>query len=135
MHSSNPPDWAAIRAAYEANRVPVAQIVAEHGISRWRLHEQMRRENWTRRQRRQVSARAMVRRLLAVLDDRIGRLEDAGGEVAQDAATLNTMARTLEKLIALEGQQEKKKPDPKRRREIEELRQKLAARIDQLRQQ
>ncbi len=132
MHSSNSPDWAAIRAAYEANCVPVAQIVAEHGISRWRLRQQMQREDWTRRQKRQVSARVMVRRLLAVLDDRIRRLEDAGGEVAQDVATLNTMARTLEKLIALDKVQEKKKPDPKRRREIEELRQKLVERLDRL---
>lgn len=125
------PDWAAIRAAYEADNETVREICAAHGIRSACLYERRAAEGWRRRADRRKPSRAararavprpsgrarsgeraaLVRRLyrrftsqLEALDARLESVGDAAAATdgEKEARALATLARTLEKLIEIE---------------------------------
>ena len=78
---------------------------------------------------------ALIKRLFRVLEQQIRQLEtDMASPGAKEVTLLGTITRNLEKLIDLDQKEHERKPDKKRSRELDELRQKLADRIEHLRQ-
>jgi len=70
---------------------------------------------------------------MRVLDGQVRTLERQMTEpVDRNAALLGTMTKTLEKLIELDERQRAKQPA--KRKEMSDIRNKLAARIEQLKQ-
>lgn len=130
-------EWLAIRVDYEANIETVKAIALRHAISEPAIQYHVGREGWIRRQSvRNTERPALIERMAKMLERQIAHLEKnmtPGDE--KEVALLGTMARSLEKLMDLDRKGVGKAPDKKRDREIGELRQKLAARIDQLRKQ
>lgn len=76
----------------------------------------------------------LIARMMRVLDGQVRELERRMTEpVDKNAALLGTMTKTLEKLIELDESQRARKPA--KRKEMSDIRNKLAARIEQLKQQ
>lgn len=77
---------------------------------------------------------ALISRLFKVLEKQIQLLEENMASPGdKEVALLGTITRNLEKLIDLDRKEGDGKTDKRRSREIDDLRQKLVARIDQLR--
>lgn len=49
MTDPSPRDWAAIRAAYVAAKLPVSTVAAQHAVSASAIYARARREGWPRR--------------------------------------------------------------------------------------
>lgn len=128
-------DWRAIRFDYEHSELTVTEIEERYDVSRPTLYAHAGREEWAlRRPSRQTGRKALIHRLIVMLERQIRHLEiNMSGSDEKEVTLLGNMARTLEKLIDLDRKNEGDKPDKKRDREIDDLRQKLADRIDQLR--
>jgi len=70
-----------------------------------------------------------------VLEQQIVLLEkDMANHGNKEVTLLGTITRNLEKLIDLDQKERERKPDKKRTRELNELRQKLSDRIEHLKQ-
>ncbi|MGQ0485731.1 MAG: hypothetical protein ACT4SY_10310 [Hyphomicrobiales bacterium] len=106
------PDWVRLRQDYEAAARPLAAIAAEAGLSRSALVARARREGWKLRGRRQsATTRQTIQRLKDLLQKRLSGLEGELGEIGaevtaasseRDIRSMNTLVRTLEKVLELE---------------------------------
>ena len=126
-------DWVAIRHAYETSRETLKQICARLGVSKGALEYRCRKEGWLRRRatlgERQDSTLA---RLFAVLETQVTKLANAGGDTLGDkeAHQLTEMIKNFDKMSTM-AKAEDKADAPRERRDMSELRDKLARRIDQ----
>jgi hypothetical protein len=101
-----------LRQDYETAARPAAEIAAAAGINRNALVARARREGWKLRgQRKSASTRQTIARLKDLLQKRLGELEGElgaiGAEVTaatseRDIRSMNTLVRTLEKVLELE---------------------------------
>jgi hypothetical protein len=105
------PDWVRLRHDYETAARPVAAIAAEAGVSRSALIARARRQGWKLRGRKSASTRQTIVRLKDLLQKRLGELEGELGEIGaevtaatseRDIRAMNTLVRTLEKVLELE---------------------------------
>jgi hypothetical protein len=75
----------------------------------------------------------LIRRLFHVLEKQITQLEtDMANPGDKEVAVLGTITRNLEKLIDIDQKESGRKPDRRRTRNLDNLRQKLTERIEQL---
>lgn len=134
------PDWARIRAEYEAGEIPVRTIAAAHGTTIDMINHRRIREIWRPRRlwARKGQRRLVVSKLMHLLEKQIAQLETKleASEVFDMADTkiLETMTRTFEKLAEMQDAQNKAETrrtgrlDP----ELEAVRQKLIRRVEAL---
>lgn len=136
MNSSDIEKWAAIKADYLAGDLTVPEIVKKHGRSRTAIYEHAAREGWAKRRPIVKNGRSgLINRLTVLLERQLKFLEkNMTGTDDKEVALLGTMVRTLEKLIDLERKDEAAAEEPQQDQQMSDLREKLAARIDQLRQ-
>jgi hypothetical protein len=127
-------DWAAVQLDYEQSNGSLKAVCERHKISEAQLRHRRERHGWHLRNDWGLRLGPLINRMLRVLDGQVRELEKHMTEaVDKNAALLGTMTKTLEKLIELdEGQRARKPPKQK---EVSDLRNKLAARIEQLKQQ
>ncbi len=128
-------DWPNIRQAYESGEGTIARICEQFAVTKGALEYRARRDRWIGRQARDANARSLLLgRMFKVLDGQVQHLESADmtSNVEKQTVLLGTMAKTLEKLIELDHADRGNKPAQKK--DIRDLRNKLAARIDQLKQ-
>jgi len=130
------PDWAAIRTAYETTPERLTQLAARFSVHWQAINARVLKEGWKQHDAgRSGDRQSLIDRLITMLERQIGYLEAAMKTSDEKEVTLlGNMARTLEKLIDLDAKVAGKKPDKKRDRELEDIKRKLADRIDQLRQ-
>lgn len=130
------PDWAAIRTAYETTPERLTQLAARFGVHWQAINARVQRESWKQHVAGTGGDRqSLIDRLIKMLERQIAYLEAAMKTSDEKEVTLlGNMARTLEKLIDLDAKLAGKKPDKKRDRELEDIKRKLADRIDQLRE-
>jgi hypothetical protein len=127
------PDWAAIRIAYEARSASAKAISAQHGITAAQLRYRREKEGWVGSHTRIVSHADLIRRMLKVLDKHLRILEKPmTGPVDKDAMLLSTMTKTLEKLTEMGNAA--RAGQPAQKKDISDLRDKVAKRIEQLKQ-
>ena len=108
------PDWVQLRQDYENDGRSVAEIAALAGLTGQKLAAMAHRQGWTpRRPKRPASeaTRATLKRLKALLRQRLTGLETQiaglGAEAnaassERDIRAMNTLVRTLEKVLDLE---------------------------------
>ncbi|MFT3672700.1 hypothetical protein [Aestuariivirga sp.] len=142
------PAWAEIRARYEAGAEKVEAIAAGIGLTRIALSMRAMKEGWTMRGKgrskaKPATTRETIHRLKEMLQKRLAHLEEevrnlgkevSGIEAERGIKSVNTLVRTLEKVIDLE------RKDKLKRRQIreqhksfdDEQRRQLAAKIDRL---
>ncbi|MBI2720369.1 MAG: hypothetical protein HY245_02875 [Rhizobiales bacterium] len=140
------PDWVRLRQDYEEGRKPVAAIAAEAGINAQKLVLLARRDGWrlrTSASGRTEATRATIRRLKALLQQRLadleGQIANLGAEASaasseRDIRSMNTLVRTLEKVLELERKDRAHRT--RRRREYKRFddaeREALALRLESL---
>lgn len=144
------PDWVRIRSDYEAGVRPVADLAKEAGLGSWQeLSQRARRESWKRRYPALPKAKATrdtLGRLKHMLNERIADLGEQIGHIGEratatenerDIRSMNTLVRTLEKVLELERKERTARAKRrKQRRDVDDAsRLALAERIAGLRRQ
>ncbi len=133
------PDWDAIKTDYMDGDLSVVSICKKHQISFYILNSARHRFGWPSRYRQHtISRQNLIGRMFGVLEKQIEQIE--GNEMNlscdKEVALLGNLARTLEKLIELDAKQLlAKKPDAAQNKDLKALKEKLAARINQLEQE
>lgn len=109
--------WARARERYEHGVEPLAEIAAEAGMTRQALVVRARNEGWKLRglprpwARRAQGTRATLARFKALLQQRLSEFEAQIGTLTAEASAatserdiraMNTLVRTLEKVLELE---------------------------------
>ena len=133
------------RRLYEETGTPLHEIGAEVGRSAATIHYLAKRQGWVRfagarrshRQLPRVPGRAeMIARLYRAFERQVAEIEarfgDGGAAVGdEDARTLGSLARTLEKLIELDREQteDRQNQEPV---DLDRLRKKLADHLRRL---
>ena len=130
--SDAPIPWDQVREEYEARRFLPAVICKRYGISAAQLRYRRQVEGWLSARSRVVRQDDLVARMLKVLDKQVRRLEMAVDEpIDKQANVLSTQVKTLDKLIELGAAQ--RNAEPASKRDVTDLRNKLAKRIEQFR--
>ena len=127
-------DWAAVQLDYEQSNGSLADICQRFGVTEAQLRYRRERHGWTMRNEWGLRVLPLISRMMRVLDAQVRQLEKQMTEpVDKSVALLGTMTKTLEKLIELDEAQRAKRPA--KRKEMSDIRNKLVARIEQLKQQ
>jgi hypothetical protein len=122
-----PAEWQAIRIAYETTRESIASLCARYHLSARTLYERAKKEAWApRHQPARLDRAGIIGRMFRLLDRQILHLEH------NMTATGEKLASTLEKLIDIEAATDTPAAGPTRRKDMTDLRDKLAERIEQL---
>jgi len=133
------PDWTTIEIDYSNGDLSVASICQKHKISYSCLNKARRRFGWPARYRQRTSQRQkLIARMFNVFENQIKQIESNEMNLSGDkeVALLGNLARTLEKLIELDAKQlSATKPEIGENKDMKVLREKLAARINQLEQE
>ena len=133
-NDSHAPDWAAVQLDYEQGNGTLGVICTRHGITEAQLRFRRERHGWHMRHDWSMRTAPLINRMMRVLDAQVRALEkQMDGPIDKSAALLGTMTKTLEKLMQLEEKQKAKVPG--QRKELSDLREKLVARIEQLKRQ
>jgi hypothetical protein len=129
-----PVDWAAVRADYEAEKEPVAAICAKFGVTKSQVSWRVKTQLWKQRNTTShVSRPQIIKRMFRVLELQLVALEGNMGQTGEkEVAVLGKLASTLEKLIDIDNAAAAVAKPKAQRKDIEELRNKLAQRIAQL---
>jgi hypothetical protein len=105
------PDWAAAYTDFLGRRHTYAEICARHGITRQDFDAYRKAHGWKRPSAKSESTRATIRRLKDLLHRRLAELEGQLAAIGKDVSaaesereikSMNTLVRTLEKVLELE---------------------------------
>lgn len=132
-----PDEITAIRDKYFDNTQSLRSIYTAHNMSDHALRRLRREQGWAPRRPRKVTTQSLVRRLLRLVEEHVGELEeqkdrpDRNGLEETEVGALAKTAATLQKLIAMEtAHQREAKPRSKR---MTETQVRLAQRLEELR--
>lgn len=126
-------DWAAVRRAYEESAETLKQICERFGVTKGQLEHRQKKQRWpSRRSTMRDRQESTLGRLFGVLEQQVTKLANAGGETLGDkeAQQLTELTKNFEKLAHLASDDSKAELPPQRR-DINDIRAKLAKRIDQ----
>ncbi len=122
--------WDDVRAEYEGRMFVPSTICKRHGITIAQLRYRREMEGWLSARARVPRKEDMVTQMLKVLHKQLKRLESAVNEpIDKQANVLGTHVKTLEKLIEMGAARPNAEPASKKN--MEDLRSKLAKRIEQ----
>jgi hypothetical protein len=126
-------DWAAIRRAYELTDETIKDICQRFGITKSVFEGRWRKERWLSRQAANRDRYSSTRdRLFAVLERQVAKLANESGATLGDkeAQQLTELVKNFDKL----GNTRNDVPEnggPSEQKDMRDLRDKLAKRIDQ----
>ncbi|WP_193336505.1 hypothetical protein [Devosia beringensis] len=124
--------WDAIRAEYEGRQFHPATICQRYGITLAQLRYRREVEGWLSARARIVRYDDLVARMLKVLDKQVRQLEMATDEpIDRQARVLSLEVRTLDALLEMGAAQ--RNAEPASKKDMTDLRNKLAKRIEQFR--
>ena len=128
------PDWTQVQQEVRAARDTRLTICHRHGISPEQLVDRIRTHKWSVPEDRSAEDRALlVRKLMVGLETQLAGLEAGGmGQTGDKVATLQKLTATLDKLLEIERQVAGNRPPRRQSREMQELRSKIAKRLDEL---
>lgn len=130
-----PRSWAHIRDAYESGQGTIQEICRRFEVTKGAFEYRCRRDHWARRSERDPTARSLLLgRMFKVLDQHITRLETLpmDQQDGKEVGLLSVAVRTFEKLDDLNRAGTANVPQQKK--DMRDLRDKLARRLDQLKQ-
>jgi hypothetical protein len=128
--------WDAVRADFESEELTEAGICSKYGVRRDELWRRARTNRWrTVHREGGLDRLILIRQLFGVLERHIRKLEETEmTEVGEKETTvLGKLVSTMDKLIEIEGRAGRGN-GPEETREMEDIRNKLARRIDRLKQ-
>ncbi|MDP2782894.1 hypothetical protein [Devosia sp.] len=123
-------DWAAVQHDYEIHALTNATICQCHGITRSQLRYRIEKFGWVAFRARRIDRPVLVKRLLKIFDRQLRQLEKTGMiHTPEDVSLLATATRTLDKILAIK---QVDRPRQVEEDDMDDLRDKLAERFDQL---
>jgi AcrR family transcriptional regulator len=126
-------DWAAVRRAYELGDETIKDICARFGVSKGGFEYRWRKERWLSRQDANVDRHLSTRdRLFAVLERQVAKLANETGTTLGDkeAQQLTELVKNFDKLSSTKDDIPEN-GGPSQTKDMRDLRDKLAKRIDQ----
>jgi hypothetical protein len=125
-------DWEAVRAEYEGRLFHPEMICKRHGITVSQLRYRREQEDWISIRASPPRTGDLVARMLKVLEAQIKELEKATDmPIDKKAKVLADEVRILDKLIEMGAA--KRNVEPPTRKDMTDLRAKLAKRLEQSR--
>lgn len=133
--------WRRIKADHDTKQFTQKQLCEMHGVTPSALKWRIKRDLWSPRYRSRVVDRPqIIARMFRVLELQVKSLETelddmerrAGRSGDNEASLLGKLAGTLDKLIALDAKAANKPVSRQRTKRMEDIRQKLVERIEQL---
>ena len=125
------PNWDIVAEDYRWGRLTIPAICRKHGVARHELLQRAARNKWKTLRDAGTDREILIGMMLGVLEQQIGHLEriemTQSGE--KEVAVLGKLATTLEKLIDIE---DRSKPRIGAGENMQEIRNKLAQRIENL---
>jgi hypothetical protein len=126
-------DWPAVRIDYEELALTRNAICRKHGVPMAQLLERAWKSRWERPDGEATDRNILINKLLALLEAQLDGLEQSmGGGVDKEVNVLGGLAKNLKELIAMQKAERAGKVDDAETREMQDLRRKLAKRIDAL---
>ena len=125
------PNWDIVAEDYRWGRLTIPAMCRKHGIARNELLQRASKHKWKTLRDAGTDREILIGMMLGVLEQQIGHLETI--EMTQtgekEVAVLGKLATTLEKLIDIE---DRSKPRVGAGENMQEIRNKLAQRIENL---
>jgi|GEM_PF-719120 len=136
--SSPGADWEAVRRDYEQSALTGRQICEKHGVTEGALRWRIKKQFWAARNGvHAVDRHQIIKRMFRVLEQQVIQLErnmdssQAGSTGDKEVAVLGKLVVTLEKLIEIDSATSSD-TRPKQNKNIRDLRNQLAQRIEHL---
>jgi len=127
------PDWAAIRMDFEARTVPPRELCRRYAVTPAQLRYRREREGWVGSRVHLVKSSDLIHRMFKILNKQVRLLENAVKDpIDKQVGALGATVKTFEKLVELSAAERNVKPIAKK--DMRNLRDKLAKRIDQFKQ-
>lgn len=122
-------DWAAVQHDFELHTLTNDTICQCHGITRAQLRYRVEKFGWVAYRARRIDRPVLVNRLLKIFDRQLRQLEKSGmTQTDKHINLLATATRTLDKILEFQQAQQ---PGPPHKKDMADLRDKLARRLDQ----
>lgn len=131
--SDNTPDWVAIRRAYELTDETIKDICHRFGVTKSALENQWKKGRWLSRQAANRDRHSSTRdRLFALLERQVSKLANEESTTLNDKETkqLTELVKNFETLSAVKPEDEDN-GGPAQKKDMVDMRDKLAKRIDQ----
>ncbi|MDB5623366.1 MAG: hypothetical protein JWR39_1929 [Devosia sp.] len=127
------PDWAAVRIDYEQLALTRNAVCRKHQISMAQLLERAWKSRWERPDGDLTDRNILINKLLALLEAQLDQMEQTmSGAVDKEVNVLGGLAKNLKELIGMQKAERGGKEDDAETREMQEIRRKLAKRINAL---
>jgi len=127
------PDWAAIRIDYEARTFPPRELCRRYAITATQLRYRRERDGWVGNRVHLVKSSDLIHRMFKILNKQVRILENAVKDpIEKQVGALSATVKTFEKLTELSAAERNVKPTNKK--DMRDLRDKLARRLDQFKQ-
>lgn len=126
-------DWVQIRGDYELTEETIESLCRRHGVTKGAFDHQCRKGRWLSRRRAKANRRgATLDRLFAVLERQVAKLANETGEKLgeKEAQQLSELVKNFDKLTSVKLD-DIDKGGPEQNKDMRDLRDKLAKRIDQ----
>lgn len=127
------PDWSAIRLEYKSRAFLPRDICRRYAITDAQLRYRRERDGWTGSRARVVRSSDLINRMFKILNKQVRLLENAVKDpIDKQVGALSATVKTFEKLVELRAAERNVKPTDNK--DMRDLRDKLAKRIDQFKQ-
>lgn len=126
-------DWAVVRRAYETTDETIKSLCERFGVTKSAFETKFRNQKWLSRQAAKTDlARSTRERLFIVLDRQLVKLASVEGDTLseKEAQQLTELVKNFEKLTNTQAVGEDN-GGPSQKKDMRDLRAKLAKRIDQ----
>ncbi|WP_375449564.1 hypothetical protein [uncultured Devosia sp.] len=127
------PDWSVIRVEYESRAFLPRDICRRYAVTDSQLRYRREKEGWTGSRARVVRSSDLINRMFKILNKQVRLLENAVKDpIEKQVGALSTTVKTFEKLVELSATERNVQPTNKK--DMRDLRDKLARRLDQFKQ-
>ncbi len=130
---SRPPGfWDAVEADYLGGE-KLTDVYERHGVTKGEFDHHRRQAGWPLRHKAPINREKLVGRIFWLVNHQIAKMEkimDGGGEM--DVAVLNQLVGALGRLMRFEAGSAKGQKAPRQTAELQDIREKLVRRIEEL---
>ena len=129
---SRPPGfWDAVKTDYDAGE-KLIDIQERHGVTKGEFDHHRRQAGWELRNKAQVNREKLVGRIFRLINRHLEAMEKKMPGDPADAALLNQLVGSLGKLIRFESGAPKADKKHRHTAELQDIREKLVRRIEEL---